>query len=930
MSRQDPAPSELEVERLRSLVEALPHVSWMADSEGKITDFSQRWLDLTGLTREEALGEGWVVTPHPDDLPSMATAWSRSVSTGEPYDVEHRIRLATGGYRWMRSRATRIDDRPPIWLGSVEDIHDRKMAEAETQAALESLRLTQQSLSLALQGGRMGWWSRDLATDEVLWSPELEAIFGVAPGAFSGTRRRFLEFIHPEDLESFKAAVEKSLEAGTDYVAEFRFRRVDGTEGWMEGRGRAVYDELGRPTRSYGFGIDITRQREMQNEAERQLRITQAIADNADSPMALVDQNGQVTFANPAFFRVTGYTAEEIVGKTAHELVHYRYPDGRHYPIEECRINRAYAHRESLRNLEDTFFRKDGTAFPVIVHIARLRDDHGHNQGGVLEFRDVSHERAQERALRESESQYRQIAEAIPQIVWTTRPDGYHDFFNQRWYDYSGMERGGESGWQWKDYLHPHDLDRTSTLWNRCLESGEPYEIEYRFRGKDGAYRWFLGQALPIRDEVGTIARWFGTLTDIHDQKETQRALALVNEVTVKLAEDLDLERIVQALTDASTEAIGAEFGAFFYNVVGESGECFLLYTLSGAPISAFSSFGLPRATEIFGPTFRGEATIRSNDITKDPRYGHMPPHYGMPKGHLPVVSYLAVPVTSRSGECVGGLFFGHSEPSRFTRGHERLVASFAAQATVAMDNARLYAREKAINDELEENVKARTRDLQAANSALTAFTYHVSHDLRGPLRAIVSTSRIVQEDFSQSLPPEALGLLDRQAEAASKLGRLIDDLLRLSRLSHAELNTKSLDLTGMAREVSRESLDAHPHSRVRVEVAENMVAKADPHLLRLALGNLIENAVKYSPEGGSVRVGQRPYGTFFVTDEGIGIDRSYFEKIFEPFERLHRDEEFPGTGIGLSNVRQVIERHGGRVWVESEVGKGSTFLFTL
>jgi PAS domain S-box-containing protein len=171
---------------------------------------------------------------------------------------------------------------------------------------------------------------------------------------------------------------------------------------------------------------------------------------------------------------------------------------------------------------------------------------------------------------------------------------------------------------------------------------------------------------------------------------EETRILETLNQVGQTVAAELDLERLVQVVTDAATTLAGAEFGAFFYNVENEAGESYMLYTLSGVPREAFAAFPMPRNTEIFGPTFRG-AVMRSDDITKDARFGKNAPYSGMPPGHLPVRSYLAVPVTSRSGEVLGGLFFGHSTVGVFTPGAERLVVSIASQAAIGIDNARLY-----------------------------------------------------------------------------------------------------------------------------------------------------------------------------------------------------------------------------------------------
>ena len=177
------------------------------------------------------------------------------------------------------------------------------------------------------------------------------------------------------------------------------------------------------------------------------------------------------------------------------------------------------------------------------------------------------------------------------------------------------------------------------------------------------------------------------------------------------IATELDVHRIVQVVTDEATKLVGAQFGAFFYNVLDERGESYTLYTLSGVPREAFSTFPMPRNTAVFEPTFRGTGIVRSGDITKDARYGHNAPHHGMPKGHLPVRSYLAVPVISRGREVLGGLFFGHEQTDVFTERQERLVVGIAGWAAMAMDNARLYEGQVRAREQLE-------RALQEAQEA--------------------------------------------------------------------------------------------------------------------------------------------------------------------------------------------------------------------
>jgi PAS domain S-box-containing protein len=216
--------------------------------------------------------------------------------------------------------------------------------------------------------------------------------------------------------------------------------------------------------------------------------------------------------------------------------------------------------------------------------------------------------------------------------------------------------------------------------------------------GKDGRRIPVSLSISPVRDEGGTIVAAAKILRDITGQKQAEqalrdeaRALETLNRVSQTIAAELDLQRLVQVVTDAATELSNAAFGAFFYNIVDEKGESYTLYSLSGAPREAFERFPLPRNTALFGPTFRGEGVVRVADVRLDPRHAKNDTYHGMPPGHLPVVSYLAVPVISRSGEVIGGLFFGHPEVGRFNERAERLVVGIATQAAIGIDNARLY-----------------------------------------------------------------------------------------------------------------------------------------------------------------------------------------------------------------------------------------------
>lgn len=464
----------------------------------------------------------------------------------------------------------------------------------------------------------------------------------------------------------------------------------------------------------------------------------------------------------------------------------------------------------------------------------------------------------------------------------------------------------------------------------RALAGERVTQFSLRVERIDTGKFWYgTYSAIPVFED-GRVAHIVLTVHDETELVQANETLRRVNELGVALSADLNLDRIVQRLTDACTEVTGAEFGAFFYNLVDAQGESYTLYALSGAPREAFATFPMPRNTDVFGPTFRGEGIVRIDDVKTDPRYGRNTPYQGMPPGHLPVSSYLAVPVTSRSGEVLGGLFFGHSKVGVFTEAHEQYVVAFASQAAISIDNARLYRQLTEMNTELENRVTERTMQLREANLELEGFTYSVSHDLRTPLRAISGMGHILLEDYGTLLPREVRPLLERQASASEKIARLIDALLERSRIGRKGMEILRFDLSAMGHEVS-ETIRAGDDQAADcdIHIQPGMVANGDPELVRFVLQNLLSNACKFSPKGGWVECGQVG-NVYFVRDGGIGFDMKYAGDLFEPFKRLVREDEFPGTGLGLANVKRIVERHGGRVWAESKPGQGATFWFTL
>jgi PAS domain S-box-containing protein len=406
----------------------------------------------------------------------------------------------------------------------------RELATAqETRRSEAALRESREVLRLAMHGGRMAAWTRDFATAKTWWTPEVEGLTGWPSAALSASDAAFLDRVHPDDRAPVRCLLNTPHTGEQEFSVEFRLRDAAGDWLWLDLRGQAQLDAAARPTRLFGVVADIT-------ERKRGQEAVTGILESITDGFFAVDRDWCFTYLNREAERLLQRPREDLLGRS----VWAEFQVGT--AVFRREYERALARQETV-NFEE-FYEPLG----IWLHVRAFPSPNGLS----VYFHDVTARKRAEQQLRESEERYRMLVDMIPQHVWTTRPDGYHTYFSRRWLEYAGVRHEQTQGELWLDFLHPDDREHTLAAWHRSLRTGEPYSVEYRFRGADGVYRWFLGQASPRRDETGAITEWFGTLTDISERKrlEGERERLLESEREAREEADrrrAELERVSES-----------------------------------------------------------------------------------------------------------------------------------------------------------------------------------------------------------------------------------------------------------------------------------------------------------------------------------------------------------------------------------------------
>jgi PAS domain S-box-containing protein len=723
--------------------------------------------------------------------------------------------------------------------------------------------------------------SKDLQGRIVTWNHGAERLYGYSAEEAVG---KHIGLIIPPDRQSESDHFLAQIRAG-GRIEHFETVRVtkDGQKIDVALAISPIYDAWGRVSSAAVIARDITEQ----NRTLRRLRSTNQriaiILDSLTEAFFVFDRHWRCSYLNRAAAEMFEQPSEAIRSRPVWEL----FPDAGTAEFEK-EFRRAVSENKTVRL--EAFLPAMGKWFDCRCYPSE--------EGLSVFFTDMTERKVAEAALAKSEARYRALTRALTSLVWRADAEGRFLAPQEEWERYTGQRWEKHRDYGWTAAVHPDDLENAMSVWRRAQAEGAVYHVEWRLWNAPGAtYRYCVARAVPQRDDSGRIVEWIGTVTDIDDRRRAERAVRESREQFRLLLECLgegiygiDCEGRCTFINRAASEMLGvdaeAALGKDMHQLTHHHRADGAPYPADECPITMAVREGTPRRCD-------NEVLWRSD---------------GAP---FPV-EYSSHPIYD--GDVITGAVIAFTDITQRKR----------SEAAI-----------RVLTENLERKVAQRTASLQEAMQELESFSYSVSHDLRAPLRHINGFAELLLKKAGDQLDNTGRRYADNIALAARRAGEMVDELLAFSRLGRAALRKKQVSMNEILEEARQELAEDAQGRVIHWRIAELPEAECDRSLIRLVWQNLLGNAVKYTAtrQQAEIEIGAEADEReirYFVRDNGVGFDMRFADKLFGVFQRLHRDEEFAGNGIGLANVKRIVGRHGGRIWAEAEVDRGSEFSFTL
>lgn len=467
---------------------------------------------------------------HPDDMDRMQRLRDDAAQNGMDLNIEHRILLPDGVIKHVHvvAHAGRDDSGDLEYMGVVTDITERKRADQERQALSRELEESKARLEEGQRVAHMGHYQMDLIANRVTWSDELYRIYGLRPQREPINMAMVWERVHPEDRERISQAVEEAIRGGTHFELEHRIVRSDGVLRTVQAFGTVKRDASGRAYELFGTGQDITEHKRADEERQalsRNLQESNAWLEEAQRVAHIGywvwDLETNTVIYSEENYHIFGLTPEKgpVDIATVRERI---FPEDREYVFRTA----DEAIRSGRRaDCEHRIVRPDGEIRTIHSLGDLKKDASGRPYQMFGTTQDITERKRAEEKIKNSEARLRQVIDTIPTLAWCNLADGPNEFLNKRWHEFTGLSPEESHGWGWQVAFHPDDIPPMMKKWQELLVSGEAGEMEARLRRHDGVFRWFLVRVEPLRDETGSILRWYGTSTDIESLKQTEEKL---------------------------------------------------------------------------------------------------------------------------------------------------------------------------------------------------------------------------------------------------------------------------------------------------------------------------------------------------------------------------------------------------------------------